>query len=72
MSNEIILFQILYNHLEHLLFSVMNIRIIKSIQCGPCFINGLKFPEILFFEIFYIVIEHLVLVMFIHFMYINI
>jgi L-asparagine transporter-like permease len=40
MSNEINLLQILYGHLKYLFFSLMNVRIIKFIQCGPCFING--------------------------------
>jgi hypothetical protein len=44
MSNEIILFQILYRHLEYLLFSLMKIRIVKFIQCGSCSINGPNFP----------------------------
>jgi hypothetical protein len=71
MSNEIILFQILYRHLENLLFSLMKVNTIKFIQCGPCFINGPKFPEISFFETFYIVIGHLVFVTLIYFMYIS-
>jgi hypothetical protein len=60
MSNKIILFQILYKHLEYMFFSLMKIRIIKFIQCGPCFINGSKLLEISFFEFFYITIGHLV------------
>jgi hypothetical protein len=43
MSNEIILFQISYRPLKYLLFSLMKVKIVKSIQCGPCFINGPKF-----------------------------
>jgi hypothetical protein len=61
MSNEIILFQILYRHLKYLFFSLIKVRIIKFIQCGPCSINGPKFQEISFFETFYIVLGHLVL-----------
>jgi hypothetical protein len=34
----------------------MNVKIVKFIQCGPCSINGPKFPKILFFEILYIAI----------------
>jgi hypothetical protein len=49
----------------------MKIKIIKFIQCGPCFINGLKFQEISFFETFYIVIRHLVFVTLIYFLYIS-
>jgi hypothetical protein len=52
MSNEIILFYILYWHLEYLFFSLMKVRIVKFIQCGPCSINGPKFQEISFFEFF--------------------
>jgi hypothetical protein len=42
MSNEIILFQILYKHLKYLFFSLIKVKIVKFIQCGPCFINGPK------------------------------
>jgi hypothetical protein len=35
-SNEIILFQILYKPIKHLFFSLMKVRIIKIIQYGPC------------------------------------
>jgi hypothetical protein len=49
MSSEIILFQILYKFLKYLLFSLMKVRIIKFIQCGPCFIqmaeNSQKFDS---------------------------
>jgi hypothetical protein len=58
MSNEIILFQILYSHLKYLLFSLMKVKIVKFIQCGPCSINGQKFLEIWFFGTFYIAIGH--------------
>jgi hypothetical protein len=34
MSNEINLFQILYGHLKYLFFSLINVRIVKFIQCG--------------------------------------
>ncbi len=34
MSNEIILFQILYRHVEYILFSFMKVRMLKFIQCG--------------------------------------
>jgi hypothetical protein len=44
----------------------MNVKIIKFIQCGPCSINGPKFPKNSFFEILYIAIGHLVLVTFEH------
>jgi hypothetical protein len=67
MSNEIILFQFLYRPLKYLLFSLMKM---KFIQCGPCFINGPKILETWFFETFYIIIKHLVLVTFIHFIHI--
>jgi hypothetical protein len=46
MTNEIILFQILYGPLKYLLFSLMKVKIIKFIQCGPCSINGPKLPKI--------------------------
>jgi hypothetical protein len=71
MSNEINLVQILYGHLKYLLFSLMNVRIIKFIQSEPCSINGPKFSEILFFEILYITIRHLVFVTLEHFKYVN-
>jgi hypothetical protein len=71
MSNEVILFEILYKPLNYLFFSLMKMKIIRFIQCGPCSINGPKFLEIFFFEIFYITIGHLVLVTFIHFIHIN-
>jgi hypothetical protein len=71
MSNEINLFQIFYGHFKYLLFSLMNLRKIKFIQCEPCFINGPKFPEFSFFETLYIAIGHLVLVTLEHFIYIN-
>jgi len=70
MSNEIILFQILYKHLEYLFFSFIKLRIVKFIQCGPLSINGPKFLEISLFEKNYITIGHLVFVTFIHLMYI--
>jgi hypothetical protein len=34
MSNEIILFQILYRHLKYLLFSLMKVKIINSSNVG--------------------------------------
>ncbi len=71
MSNEIILFQILYKHLMCLFFSLMKVKIIKFIQCGPCFINGPKLSKIWFFETFHITIGHLILVSFIHFIHIS-
>jgi hypothetical protein len=49
----------------------MKVRVVKYVQCGPCFINGPKFLEMSFFEIFYIAIRHLVFVTLIHFMYIS-
>jgi hypothetical protein len=61
MSNEINLLQILYRHLEYLLFLFMKVKIIK-------FINGPKFS---FFYILHIVIRHLVLVTLEHFININ-
>jgi hypothetical protein len=70
MSNEIILFQILYRPLKYLLFSLMKVRIIKFIQCGPYSINGPNFLEIWLLS-FYIMIKHLVLVTFIHFIHIS-
>jgi hypothetical protein len=70
-SNEINLLQILYGHLHYLLFSLMNVKIIKFIQCGPYSINGPKFPKVSFFETLYIVIKHLVLVTLEHFIYIS-
>ncbi len=63
MSDEIILFQFLYRPLKYLLFSLMKMRLIKFIQCGPCFIW--------FFEKNYITIVYLVLVTFIHFIHIT-
>ncbi len=45
MSNEIILFQILYRPLKFIYFSFMKVRIIKFIQCGSCYINGSKFQK---------------------------
>ncbi len=71
MSNETILFQILYMPLEYLFFSIMKVRIVKFIQCRPCFINGPKFSKISLFKFFYIAIGHLVFVTLIHFMYIS-
>jgi len=71
MSNELILFQTLYMHLEYLLFSLIIVRIVKFIQRESCSINGLKFSEISFFENFYIVIGLLVFVTFIYFLYIS-
>jgi hypothetical protein len=68
MLNEIILFQILYKHLEYILFSLMKMRIVKFIQCEPCSMNGPKFS---FFEIFYIAIGHLVFVTFMHVTYLS-
>jgi len=56
MSNEIILFKFLCRPLKYLLYSLMKVIIVKFIQCGPCSINGPKFPEIWLFESFYIVI----------------
>ncbi len=50
----------------------MKVKVIKFVQCGPCSINGPKFLEISPFEIFYIVIKHLVFVTLIQFMYISI
>jgi len=49
----------------------MKVRIIKFIQCGPHFINDLKFLKISLFETFYVAIWHLVFVTFMHFMYIS-
>jgi hypothetical protein len=69
-SNEIILFQILYRLLKFF-FSLMKVKIVKFIQCGPCFINGPKFQEIWFLKKNYIIIGHLVLATFIHFTPIN-
>ncbi len=43
MLNEIILFQILRRLLKYLFFSLMKVKIIKFIQCGPHSINGPKF-----------------------------
>jgi hypothetical protein len=65
MSNKIILFQILCRLLKYLLFSLMKVRIIKFIQCGPCSINGPKFPKNWLLKTFHITIRHLVLVTFI-------
>ncbi len=42
MLNEIILFQILCRPLKYLFFSLIKVKIIKFIQCGPHFINGPK------------------------------
>ncbi len=66
MSNEIILFQVLYRPLKYLLFSLMKMKILKFSQCEPCSINGPKFSKFWLFETFYIIIGHLVLVTFIH------
>jgi hypothetical protein len=71
MSNKIVLFQILYRLLRYLLFSFMKIKIVKFIQCGPCFVNGSKFLRIWLFETFYITIGHLVLVKCIYFIHLN-
>jgi hypothetical protein len=71
MSNEIILFQILYKLLKYLLFSFMKVRIIKFIQCGSCFINDPKILKNWLVETFYITRGHLVLVTFIHFIHIS-
>jgi hypothetical protein len=71
MSNEIILFKILYKHLEYLFFSLIKIGIIQFIQYGPCFINDPKFLEISLLEFFYIAIGHLVFITFIHYVYIS-
>jgi hypothetical protein len=71
MSNEIILFQILYKHLKYLLVSLMKVKIVKFIQCGPCFINGPKWSKNWFFEKNYIIIGHLILVTFMHFIHIS-
>ncbi len=71
MSNEIVLLQILYKHLKYLIFSLIEVEIIKFNQNGPCSINGPKFLEISLFETFYIAIGHLVFVIFIHLTYIN-
>jgi hypothetical protein len=71
MSNEIILFQILYKYLEYIFFSLIKVRIIKFIQCEPYSINGPKFLEISNFETFYVAIGHLIFVTFIHFVYIS-
>jgi hypothetical protein len=51
-SNEIILLQILYKHLEYLFFSFMKVRIIKFIQCGPCSINGQNSQKFHFLKLF--------------------
>jgi len=71
MSNKIVLFQILYRLLRYLLFSFMKIKIVKFIQCGPCFINGSQNLRIWLFETFYITIGHLVLVKCIYFIHLN-
>jgi hypothetical protein len=52
MSNEIILFQILYMHIEYLFFSLMKIKILKFIQCGPCSINGQNSQNFHFLKLF--------------------
>jgi hypothetical protein len=62
MLNEIVLFQILYKHLEFFLKSLLSVKIVKFIQCGPCSMNGPKFPKISFFETFYITIRHLIFI----------
>jgi len=72
MSNDIILFQFLYRHLEYLLFSLMKVKILKFIQHRPHSIKGPKFSKFSFFEKNYIIIGHLVFVTFIHFIYISI
>jgi len=61
MSNEIILFKILYQHLNFIYFSLMKTKIVIFIQCGPCSIIGPKFSKFSLFETFYIAIGHLVL-----------
>jgi len=61
MSNETNL-QLLYMHVEYLIFSLTKIKIIKFIQRGPCSINGPKFPKSSLFETLYIAIGHLILV----------
>jgi hypothetical protein len=71
MSNEIIFFQILYRPLKYLLFSLMKVRILKFIQCGPCSINVPKLPKFWLLKTFSIMTGHLVLVTFIHFIHIS-
>jgi hypothetical protein len=68
---EINLLQILYKHLEYILFSLMKIKIIKFIHCRPCFINGPKFSKFSFFITLHIIIRHLVLVTLERFIYTN-
>jgi hypothetical protein len=72
MSNEIILFQILFKNLEYLFIPLVKVIIIQFIQCGECYINGPNLSKISFFEKIYIAIGHLIFVTFIHFIYNNI
>jgi hypothetical protein len=58
-------FRILYRPLKFYFISLMKVKIIKFIKCGPCYINGA-----IFFEIFYIAIKHLNFITLIHFTYI--
>jgi hypothetical protein len=71
LSNDIILLQFLYKHLEYLFFPLMKVRIVKFIPHKPHSIDGPKFSKFSFYETFYIMIGHLVFVTFIHFIYIN-
>jgi hypothetical protein len=71
MSNEINLLQVLYKHLEYLFISLIKVRIIKFIQCGPWSTNGPNFLEISLFEPLYITIGHLILITHEQFIYIS-
>jgi hypothetical protein len=71
MSNEIILLQILYKPLKYLLFSLMKVRIIKVYPMWAMFCQCPKNPKIWVSKTFYIMIRHLALVTFIHFIHIS-
>jgi hypothetical protein len=46
----------------------MKVKIIKFIQCGPCFINGPKFPRISLLKTLYIAIGGTLKAKVIHFL----
>jgi hypothetical protein len=70
MSNEIIMFQLLYRHLEYLFFSLMKVKIINLSNVGHV-LSMAQNSHKLFFFFNYIAIRHLVFVTLIDFTYIN-
>jgi len=71
MCKNFLTFVIPYKRLSAQANRDLKVKIVIFIQCGPCFINGPKFPKISLVENFYIAKGHLVFVTFIHFMYIS-